>query len=76
MKLTTQQLSEWRQRYHDATRENEADNQTKALFDCRDLLLECFEPMARHIEWLDEQCGRLALRVANAETGAAEKVRP
>lgn len=62
------QLREWRARYIDATRETDPDSQVKALYDCRNLLVECFEPMANWIEWLDEQCGLLALRVAEAES--------
>lgn len=38
-------LDAWRQRYIDATCENDPDNQVKALFECRALLLECFEPL-------------------------------
>lgn len=66
-------LRDWQQRYRDAVFETDPDSQIKALYDCRNLLMECFEPMVRHIEWLDEQCGRLALRVANAETHAAQQ---
>jgi len=43
--IPASRLEAWRQRYVDATRENDPDSQIKALYDCRALLLECFEPL-------------------------------
>lgn len=52
--ITTEVLRDWHRRFRDATRENDPDNMVKALYDCRDLLVECFPAMLEEILFMDE----------------------